>query len=45
MIGVIPIFLAETEPHTCPYREDVHNDHETLCNCSEEVMRECAADI
>lgn len=32
-------------PHTCPYAEDVGNDHETLCTCCLECAGECAADI
>lgn len=31
--------------HTCPYREEIHNDYETLCNCSPEQERECRMDI
>ena len=33
------------EPHTCPYKSDIHNDNETLCNCCDECERECCMDI
>lgn len=36
---------AAEEPHTCPYREDIHNDSETLCNCCEDCTQSCAEDI
>ncbi len=31
--------------HTCPYRADVNNDSETLCNCCEKCAYQCAMDI
>ena len=30
-----------TEPHTCPYAEDINDDHTTLCTCCEECEHEC----
>lgn len=36
---------AAIEPHTCPFAEDVEDDHETLCQCCEECTHECAMDI
>ena len=33
------------ELHTCPYREDVSNDFETLCNCCNNCISECCQDI
>ena len=33
------------ELHTCPYREEIHNDHESLCDCDEEQQHQCAMDI
>lgn len=33
------------EPHTCPYAEDVNDDHETLCDCCDECREQCANDI
>jgi len=33
------------ELHTCPYRKELHNDYETLCDCDEEQQRQCAMDI
>lgn len=33
------------ELHTCPYREDIHGDYETLCDCDEESTHQCAQDI
>jgi len=31
--------------HTCPYREDIHGDYITLCDCDEESTYQCAQDI
>lgn len=31
--------------HTCPYREDIRNDSETLCDCCASCARECAQEI
>jgi len=36
---------AETEPHPCPYAEEIADDHTTLCNCSVNQQRRCAEDI
>ena len=33
------------ELHTCPYREEILNDYESLCDCDEEQQRQCAMDI
>lgn len=34
-----------TELHTCPFREDVNDDSETLCTCCENCQHGCAQDI
>jgi len=31
--------------HTCPYREEIHGDYETLCDCDEEQQYQCRMDI
>ena len=33
------------EDHTCPYAEDIHDDCESLCDCCENCIHECAMDI
>ena len=33
------------ELHTCPYREEILNDYESLCDCDEEQQHQCAMDI
>ena len=33
------------ELHSCPYREELYNDNETLCDCGEEATHQCAMDI
>ena len=33
------------ELHTCPYREEIHNDYESLCDCDEEQQYQCRMDI
>jgi len=33
------------ERHTCPYNEEIYEDHETECNCCEACTHECAMDI
>lgn len=37
--------LPIIQPHTCPYREEVNNDCETLCTCTDEERHECLMDI
>lgn len=37
--------IAGTEPHLCPFREEIHGDHETKCNCCKACEEECAGDI
>lgn len=32
-------------PHTCPYREELGDDYETLCTCCADCQHECAMDI
>ncbi len=34
-----------TEDHLCPYKSDVNNDSETLCNCCDDCRFECCQDI
>lgn len=34
-----------TEPHTCPYAEDINDDHTTLCTCCRECENNCCDDI
>ena len=34
-----------TEPHTCPYAEDINDDYESLCSCCDACVHECAMDI
>ena len=46
----IPIYPIDEvddskELHTCPYLEDIHGDSQTLCDCDEDAMYECAMDI
>lgn len=33
------------DEHTCPYREDVLDDHEALCNCCAFCEQQCCEDI
>jgi hypothetical protein len=33
------------ELHTCPYREELYGDYETLCACDREATHQCAMDI
>ena len=33
------------EDHTCPYAEEINEDHESLCDCCEDCIRECAMNI
>ncbi len=33
------------QPHTCPFREDVHNDTKTRCNCCRKCEQNCADGI
>lgn len=31
--------------HTCPFKEEIYGDAETLCNCCEGCEHECAMDV
>lgn len=31
--------------HTCPFKEEINNDYDTLCDCDVRQTRECAMDI
>lgn len=31
--------------YLCPFREEVYDDHETLCNCCEDCVAPCCEDI
>ena len=31
--------------HVCPYKSEIHEDDETLCDCCEDCAQECAYDI
>lgn len=33
------------EPHTCPYKEEINDDSETLCTCCDECAHQCRMDI
>lgn len=35
----------KSELHTCPYAEEINEDSDTLCDCCETCMHECAMDI
>jgi len=35
----------DTEPHLCPYRQEVADDNETLCTCCSECEHECELEI
>jgi len=35
----------EVDEHTCPYAEDINDDHETLCRCCPKCQQDCADDI
>ena len=35
----------EIEEATCPLREELDNDYETLCNCNDEERYECGSDL
>jgi len=37
--------VEDSNLHTCPYAEEIHNDYETLCDCDEEQQRQCAMDV
>lgn len=34
-----------TELHTCPYSEEIHDDHFSECNCCTACCGDCADDI
>jgi len=34
-----------SEDHTCPYAEEINDDHESLCDCCADCEYECGMDI
>lgn len=34
-----------TQPHICPYKEDINGDIESLCNCCDDCQNICCDDI
>jgi hypothetical protein len=34
-----------TEPHTCPYNDEIHPENKELCTCCELCQHECAMDV
>jgi hypothetical protein len=32
----------KAEPHPCPYRQEICDDSETMCECCEECIQVCA---
>jgi hypothetical protein len=37
--------LVTGKMHICPFREDIHGDSETLCNCCGDCEHQCCMDI
>jgi len=35
----------KSEPHTCPFKEEINHDLKTLCECCDNCTYECAMDI
>lgn len=33
------------DPHPCPFKEEINDDSETLCNCCKDCQYECRMDI
>ena len=33
------------EPHTCPYKIELYDDHDTLCTCDSDQEYQCAMDV
>lgn len=36
---------ATLDEHTCPFKSDIHDDNETMCNCCNDCCQECADEI
>jgi hypothetical protein len=37
--------FLESEWHTCPFKEEIHGDSESMCQCTSEETQQCADDI
>ncbi len=35
----------KSEPHTCPYKKEIGDDYESLCECCPECEQECKDEI
>lgn len=36
---------SSEEAHTCPYKEEINQDFDTLCTCCAECQYQCCQDI
>jgi len=43
--GVEDQVKDSNQGHTCPFKEEINDDYETLCDCDPEQTRQCAMDI
>ena len=37
--------ITSQKMHTCPFKEEINHDDQTLCDCSEEDTHQCSMDI
>lgn len=37
--------VVSGDMHTCPFKEEIHDDYATLCNCCDGCQRDCSQDI
>jgi hypothetical protein len=36
---------ATEDLHTCPFKTEIHDDHETLCDCCDYCQEQCRYEI
>lgn len=39
------IFKKKPEMHTCPFKEEIRHDYDSLCDCDAEETRACSREI
>jgi len=37
--------LGTEQLHTCPYKSEIHDDDDAMCNCCDNCRHECTMDI
>lgn len=45
LIGLCRCERVGEDPHTCPFKREIHEDSESLCNCCSDCTDNCRGSI